>query len=88
MPNVKYQVEIMPKAARDLKSIPQREAANIIERINGLMDGLRGDVKRLTNFTPEYRLRCGKWRVLFEMEGDRITIHRIMQRKDVYRFGG
>ncbi|HSB07340.1 MAG TPA: type II toxin-antitoxin system RelE/ParE family toxin [Thermodesulfobacteriota bacterium] len=36
----------------------------------------------------EYRLRFGNWRILFEVEGDRIIIYRIMHRKDVYRFGG
>ena len=78
----------MPKAAKDLKTIPKKDAANIIEKINGMKDGLKGDVKRLTNFTPEYRLRYGNWRVLFEVEGDRIIIYRIMNRKDVYRLGG
>ena len=29
--------------------------------------GLKGDVKRLTNFTQEYRLRVGDYRILFEI---------------------
>ncbi len=33
-----------------------------------LKDDLTGDVKRLTNFTLEYRLRMGNYRVLFEIE--------------------
>ncbi|MEO6750987.1 MAG: hypothetical protein ABIP85_04345 [Chthoniobacteraceae bacterium] len=31
-------------------------------------------MKRLTNFTPEYRLRVGDWRVLSEIDADKITI--------------
>ena len=85
---MKYQLEIMPKAARDLKSIPKKDVVKIIKKINEMKDGLKGDVKRLTSFTPEYRLRYGDWRVLFEVEGDRLIIYRIMHRKDVYRLGG
>ncbi|MDI6762555.1 MAG: type II toxin-antitoxin system RelE/ParE family toxin [Thermodesulfobacteriota bacterium] len=85
---MKYQLEIMPKAARDIKTIPKKDVVKIIEKINEMMDGLKGDVKRLTNFTPEYRLRYRNWRVLFEVEDDRIIIYRIMHRKDIYRLGG
>jgi mRNA interferase RelE/StbE len=49
-----------------------------------LADGLAGDVKRLTNFTPEYRLRVGNYRVLFEVEQDRIVIYRVKHRREAY----
>ena len=38
---------------------------------------LAGDVKKLTNFTPEYRLRVGNYRVLFEIENENIVIYRV-----------
>ena len=50
-----------------------------------MSDDLKGDVKRLTNFTPEYRLKVGDYRVLFETDKDKIIIYRIRHRKDVYR---
>lgn len=78
----------MPKAKRDLKKVPQKDIRNLVKRIKNLSNGLKGDVKKLTNFTPEYRLRSGDWRVLFEVEDDRIVIYRIMLRKDVYHLGG
>lgn len=43
------------------------------------------DVKRLTNFTPSYRLRVGDWRVLFEVGGGTVIIHRVLHRREVYR---
>jgi mRNA interferase RelE/StbE len=46
---------------------------------------LRGDVKKLTNFTPEYRLRAGNYRVLFETESNKIIVYRIIHRKDAYK---
>jgi antitoxin YefM len=33
-----------------------------------MSDDLKGDVKRLTNFTPEYPLRIRDYRVLFEID--------------------
>ena len=50
-----------------------------------MSDDLKGDVKRLTNFTPEYRLRVGDFRVLFEIEGEAIIIYRIRHRREAYR---
>ena len=44
-----------------------------------------GDFKKLTNFIPEYRLRVGDYRVLFETENDKVTIYRIRHRKEIYR---
>jgi mRNA interferase RelE/StbE len=40
----------------------------VAERLKSLEQGLSGDVKRLTNVTPEYRPRVGSDRVLFEIE--------------------
>jgi len=49
----------------------------IIAKIELLQNNLSGDVKKLTNFTPEYRLRIGDYRVLFEIEGNQVIIYRI-----------
>ena len=48
-------------------------------------NNLEGDVKRLTNHTPEYRMRSGNYRALFEIEGTKIIVYRILHRKEVYR---
>ncbi len=45
---------------------------------------LQGDVKRLTNFTPEYRLRVGDYRVLFELAEQTIIIYRVKHRSKAY----
>lgn len=46
---------------------------------------LTGDVKKLTNFSPEYRLRVKNYRILFEIENDKIIIHRIKHRRESYK---
>ena len=80
-----YEVEIRERAVRDFDSIPTKDATRITKRMLALGQNLAGDVKRLTSFTPEYRLRVGDWRVLFEVVGPRVIIHRILHRREVYR---
>ena len=80
-----YEIEIREKAQRDFDAIPPKDAARISQRIAALAHNLQGNVKRLTNFTPSYRLRVGDWRVLFEVVGNAVIIYRVRNRRDVYR---
>ena len=61
------------------------ERERIVGKAEALKDNLAGDVKRLTNFTPEYRLRVGDYRVLFEVQGQKVVIYRVRYRKDACR---
>ena len=78
---MEYQVEFKPKAIKELDSLQSKDAQRIVERIRRLQNNLEGDVKRLTNFTPEYRLRVGDFRVLFAMAGNQITVYRVVNRR-------
>ncbi len=71
-------------ALEDLRRIPRRFAAQIVAKISRLEHGLRGNIKRLTNFDSDYRLRCGDYRVLFDVEGAEILVHRVLHRKEAY----
>lgn len=82
---MKYFVELKPKAIRNLNRIPKSDRNNIVKKLKLLEDNLQGDVKKLTNYTPEYRLRTGDWRVLFEIDGNKIIIYCILNRRDAYK---
>ena len=82
---MKYKVELKPRAIKDLKDIPKSDGKKIIEKLKLLEDDIQGDVKKLTNFTTEYRMRVGDWRILFEVEGEKIIVYRIRHRKEAYR---
>ena len=82
---MEYEIEFKPKAIKDLDSLQRDDARRIVERIKRMQNNLEGDVKHLTNFTPEYRLRVGDFRVLFELAGNRVTVYRIVNRRDAYR---
>ena len=79
-----YSIEFKPQAIKDCRKIPKNQVKKIFYQIEMLQYDLKGNVKKLTNFTPEYRLRVGNYRVLFEIIGDIITIFRIKHRKNAY----
>ena len=80
-----YTVVFKPRALKDLKKLPKSEIRNIMLKIESLQDGLAGAIKKFAAFTPEYRLRAGNYRVLFEIEGQRVVIYRVLHRKEAYR---
>ncbi len=82
---MEYRIEFKPKALKDLDSLRRDGARRVVERIYRMRNNLEGDVKHLTNFTPEYRLRVGDFRVLFELAGNQITVYRVVNRRDAYR---
>ena len=77
-----YTVELKPRAIKDLKHLQKQDASRITDALERLQSDLTGDVKKLTNFTPEYRLRVGQFRVLFEIENKtRIIVCRFVHRR-------
>jgi len=82
---MKYQIGLKPRAVKDLNRIPKEDGKRITEKLKLLEDNLRGDVKKLTDYTSEYRMRVGDWRILFEIEGEKVVVYRIRHRKDAYK---
>lgn len=81
-----YRIGLKPRASKDLRHIQKQDASRIADALERLTNNLFGDVKRLTNFTPEYRLRVGQYRVLFEIENENeIVVYRIVHRREAYR---
>ena len=83
--SMNYVIQFKPRALKDLKKLPARRRRHVIAGIEALEDDLRGDVKKLTNFTPEYRLRIGVYRVLFEVVDANVIVYRVLHRKDAYK---
>jgi len=81
---MKYKISFYSKALKQLEKLDQVTQKRIIEKVRLLSDNLQGDVKKLTDFTPEFRLRVGDYRILFEIEAETIFIHLIKHRKEAY----
>jgi mRNA interferase RelE/StbE len=82
---MKYLIELRPKALKDLRSIDQTIAERILKAIRQMENDLAGDVKKLQDFDPAYRLRVGEYRVLFDVVSNHIEVYRIRHRSEVYK---
>ena len=60
-------------ALADLDNLPPKIATGIVKKIGRLESGLHGEIKRLKEHDPAYRLRMGDYRILFDVEGQTIT---------------
>ncbi len=70
---MRHTVALKPKAEKDLKAMPKDESRATYHALLVLESGLKGDIKKLTDHWPEYRIRLGYWRALSEIEGDKIV---------------
>jgi mRNA interferase RelE/StbE len=80
----RYRIEFAASVLEDLRSLPKREADQVLRKVQRLENGLHGNIKRLQNTDVGFRLRMGDYRVLFDVIGDRILIQKVGNRKDVY----
>jgi mRNA interferase RelE/StbE len=80
----RYRIEYAESALEDLRSLPKREADQILRKILRLENGLHGNIKRLQNADVGFRLRMGDYRVLFDVIGNKILVQKVGNRKDVY----
>jgi len=81
---MRYQLQYKKEALDDLEGLSPDVARRVVRKIERMRNDLAGDVKRLVNYTPGWRLRVGDWRVLFHVEGDTIWIWRVVHRSEAY----
>ena len=75
-------IEYKKKAVKYLNSCDKEMKKRLKASIEKLPDG---DIRRLTGYDNEYRLRVGDLRVLFTKDGDIITINDILPRGQAYK---
>lgn len=79
------QIDIQESAYKDLKKIDKTDAIKILQTIKKLEDYPHiTNVKKLTNYYPPFRLRIADYRVLFDIEDERIIVSNIKHRKEAY----
>jgi len=79
-----YDIHYHKDARATLQRMSPDIARRILRKIDHMRHDLAGDVKRLKQFVPNYRLRVGDWRVLFDVNGESIIIHDIKHRSQAY----
>lgn len=76
-------IHILPAAIAALAKIPVAERKQIIAKIRRYAETGAGKVTRLQG-RPEFRLRQGDYRVIFQETADDITVVGVGHRRDVY----
>jgi len=84
-----YRLELTPIAKKDIKKLDKHVAVQIDSKLKDLVDGKANlDIKKMEGQASlTYRLRCGDYRIVFEVKRQIITILVITvgHRKEVYR---
>ena len=75
-----------PEARTELRAIDLQEALRILHCIDRYLANRAADVKKLKPPFLGFRLRCGDYRVFFDVKnGDTIEITGVRHRKNAYR---
>lgn len=81
---MKYKIEFKPRATKDLWAINRDDAERILVKVRAMENNLAGNVKHLTDFEPQYRLRVGDYRILFDIENDSVIVYHIKHRREAH----
>ena len=83
----RYEIVFRKSVRKDLDPIPKRDVQRIVTDIAKLANDPRPPQSRKLSGSEKYRLRCGVYRVLYEIQ-DQILIVCIVKvghRREVYR---
>lgn len=83
-----YSVELTRTAEKQLRRVAKRDRLRLIEAIESLGDKPRPrGARKLGGYDEVYRIRVGRYRVVYEVYDDRVVIIvlKVGHRKDIYR---
>ena len=79
-------IRFEPSVPSEVRAIERDTARRILQALHRYAESGEGDVKALKGDRKGLkRLRVGDYRVLFDENTEAITVHRVRDRKDVYR---
>ena len=82
-----YRVELNHAAQKQFHRLERPIQQQLKPHIQSLQYGLNSRCKKLTGYGNYYRLRVGKYRIVFELHQEKLIILllAIAHRKDIYR---
>lgn len=82
-----YELVFKRSVAKDLRAIPKRDVARILQRIESLRVDPRSPGCEKLSGLDRYRVRQGVYRILYEVNDSRliVTVVKVGHRKQVYR---
>jgi len=81
-----FEILIEEDAIKELSKLQKKSKDKIIEKLKLLEKGFSPllDIKKLKGYQNHYRLRVGKFRILFFLENLKIVVYKIGKRESVY----
>ncbi len=82
-----YAIDVRRSAQKSLSKINRQDQDRIIASIESLSDNPRPDGCKKLSGRPAWRIRIGSYRVIYEIEDDKLVVMvvNIGHRKNVYR---
>ena len=82
-----YRILVRKSVHKDLNGIPKKDVRRIVKAIGALAKDPRPPQSRKLSGEEKYRLRCGVYRVIYEIEDEEliVCVVRARHRKNVYR---
>ena len=82
-----YKIYFKKSVENDFKVIPKKDLVKILERIEALAEDPRPPGCEKLSGQQKYRLRQGRYRILYSVQDDELTIWvvKVGHRKDIYR---
>jgi mRNA-degrading endonuclease RelE of RelBE toxin-antitoxin system len=75
-----------PDARADLRAIDRETALQILYCLDRYLESRVGDVKKLKLPLTGFRLRCGDYRVFFDLKDENtVEVTRVRNRREAYR---
>lgn len=83
----RYEIVLRKSVSKDLEPIPKRDVQRIIADIAELAINPRPPQSRKLSGAEKYRLRCGAYRVLYEIQNAVliVCVVKVGHRREVYR---
>ena len=82
-----YKIFFKRSVEKDFKVIPKNDLKKILDRIQALAEEPRPQGCEKLTGQQKYRLRQGRYRILYSIQDDELTIWvvKVGHRKDIYR---
>lgn len=83
----RYRLVFRKSVAKDLRSIPDKDVARILQRMEALQDDPRPAGSEKLSGQERYRIRQGVYRIVYEVIDNQlvVTVVKVGHRKDIYK---
>lgn len=84
-----YKLVFKKSVSKDLRSIPNKDVARILQRVEALQDDPRPAGSEKLSGQERYRVRQGVYRIIYEVVDELlvVTVVKVGHRKHIYKRG-